>query len=336
MASDARHLLTKSTPAGKPSVDKEILEIIAGRGDDAGLLAVRALRVRRLEKLVSSYFLHFVNDGDGDDILHADIESLAARTGRMSIRRPGFQTLPRVSTDPETTAVRRCVIPRQDDHVIISADYSQIELRKIASLSGDPAMIDAFKVADSGGVDFFTQSMRDVFGDQGLPKSDPRRATIKSVWYARSYGAGTAKMALTAGTPVSVMADLNMRINDSYPLYARLSGHYERAARDNDGWITTTAGRRLKVDEGKEYTALNAAVQGGAADVMKQAIVRLAQAGFDEFMMLPVHDEIVVSVPASEEAEARREIERAMRDDTFAVPLVADASAGSPDWAAAK
>jgi DNA polymerase-1 len=336
MASDARHLLTKSTPGGKPSVDKEILEIVIAHGGEAGDLAGSALRVRRLEKLVATYFSHFAEDSDGDGFLHADIESLAARTGRMSIRNPPFQTLPRTGGDVEANGVRLCIIPREDDHVVISADYSQIELRKIASLSSDPGMIEAFKAADAGGVDFFTKSLQDVYGDTSLTKSDPRRQTLKNAWYARSYGAGVEKMALTAGVPVHVMAEVNHKITAAYPLYARLGDLYAQEARDNNGWIMTRAGRRLKVEEGKEYTALNAAVQGGAADVMKQAIVRLAQAGFDDYMMAPVHDEIVVSVPRELEAEARHEIEVAMRDDTFAVPLIADASPGCANWAEAK
>ena len=106
-----------------------MLLALVGIDGEVGEVAKAALDVRRDEKIAGSYLENFLRMRDGDDIVHAQIETIAARTGRMSIREPGLQTLPKPSVESEYGIVREAVIPREG-HVLISADFDQIELRR--------------------------------------------------------------------------------------------------------------------------------------------------------------------------------------------------------------
>lgn len=337
--STARSVMTKTTPSGRPSVDKETLEAIVGvcgTGRQVGRVATAALRVRRLDKLCSTYFDNFVDWADADELIHPSIETIAARTGRMSVREPALQTLPVRDPDPESQIVRQCIVPRNEGDVIVSCDASQIELRLISALSRDVGLIAAFAEADlPGGTDFFTTSARDVYRDPSLMPNDYRRRTIKTFWYASAYGAGVEKMAVSANVPVDEMREVKRGIQESYPGFYSFMAINERLARDNGGYIETAYGRQLPVDEGKEYVATNTRIQGTAADVMKLMIIDLAQAGFDEHMLVPVHDELIFSVPREDVEETCREIERNMERHDFVVPLRVEAGWGE-NWGDAK
>lgn len=329
----ATHLITKTTDSGAPATDKETLEHVVQAGEpEAANLATKVLRIRRTEKLASSYFDNFVELSDDDDILHAEIETLAARTGRMSIRRPGLQTLPRVSSDPETKIVRRAVVPREEDHVLISCDSDQIELRMAAALAEDSAMIEAFIASD----DFFTTLMREIYHDPTAEKTDPRRAAVKTTMYAKTYGAGPSKIALSAGVPEERIRELLKGMAAAYPEYTNLGDRYEREARENDGWVTNPYGRRLRVDPGREYTATNYIIQSAAADVLKKSIVNLGHAGIEDYLVIPVHDELVLSVPAEDADEVRHLVQDVMTCHDFALTLTASAGEPALTWADAK
>lgn len=180
--------LRKRTAGGMPSTDRESLEMVLedhpDTTDPIHVVASNALRVRDLTKLSSSYFDNFLGL-HVDGLLHPSIETIAARTGRMSIRNPALQTLPR-GDNPDAKMVRNAVIPRAEGQVLIGCDYEQIELRLMAAESGDPGLIEAFRAIDAGevDVDFFTYTAREAFGDPDMAKSDPRRSTNKTLWYA--------------------------------------------------------------------------------------------------------------------------------------------------------
>lgn len=326
--------LTKATAKGAASVDAESLEaIIADHSimKDARELAAMALRTRQLDKLASSYYDNFLSMRDGAGFVHPDIETVQARTGRMSIRNPGLQTLPRVTSDPTTRNVRRCVVPHSEDYVILSCDYSQIELRLAAALSGCEPMMTAFRESE----DFFTTSMQDVYRDPTITKKDPRRAAIKTYWYASLYGAGVAKLAVSAGVPVSDMQAIKDGVVKAYPELEQMKRDAEREARANDGWVTNAYGRRLQCDPGLEYVATNYKLQSSAADVLKRALVNLGHAGVGEFMMVPVHDEIVMAVPKVDAEEIMHTVTDSMVCNDF--PLVMPAVGDFGDsWADAK
>lgn len=176
--------ITHRTNSGGPSVAKDQLqELIVDptSNDHVRYVAEQALRYRKAEKIAGTYLEPFIYKADSNDRLHADIETLAAKTSRMSIRNPALQTLPKPNDDPYSRIVRKSVIPWSDDHVLISADFEQIELRIAASLSNDQRLIEAFAVADTDpDGDLFAEMGKIIYRDPNFKKSDPRRKPTKN------------------------------------------------------------------------------------------------------------------------------------------------------------
>jgi DNA polymerase-1 len=328
--------LSVMTGGGAPSVSKDALEAArySATGEAADVMDA-VLRSRKITKLASSYFDNFVNMST-DGLLHPQIQTLQARTGRSSITNPAMQTLPRTSEDPDSRLVRQAIIPREEDHYLISSDFSQIELRVIASLSADEALIEAFREADDTGGDIFVSAMRLVYGDPDLTKADPRRSLIKNTFYGSAYGAGVAKMAQTAKVSVEDMRSVADAVFKRFAGMKRYMKVCEKEAVENDNWITTPFGRRIWVDPDHSYKALNAKVQGFAGDIFKQTMVNLAQAGLEQYMVCPVHDEVVFSVPGEDLEEVSRTIAEVMPYNDLAVAVPADPSPGVKDWSQAK
>jgi DNA polymerase-1 len=324
------------TAGNAPSVSKDALEAArySATGEAADVMDA-VLRSRKITKLASSYFDNFVTMST-DGLLHPQIQTLQARTGRSSITQPAMQTLPRTSEDPDSRLVRQAIIPREEDHLLISSDFSQIELRVIASLSEDEALIEAFREADDTGGDIFVSAMRLVYADPNLEKSDPRRSLIKNTFYGSAYGAGVAKMAQTAKVSVEDMRAVSDAVFKRFAGMKRYMKVCEQEAIKNDNWITTPFGRRIWVDPDHSYKALNAKVQGFAGDIFKQTMVNLAKAGLEQYMVCPVHDEVVFSVPESEVEEVSHTIAEVMPYNDLRVAVPADPSPGVKDWSQAK
>jgi DNA polymerase-1 len=325
--------LTKATPGGKPSVAVDALKEARTVTTDATALQVidDVLKVRKYIKLASTYFANFVGLADMDGFLHPSIETIAARTGRASIRQPALQTLPRAE-DPDALLVRKAVIPREEGHVLIACDYNQIELRLMASFSADQELVEAFRISDETGNDFFTEATRNIYGDPSIVKADVRRGAVKMLFYASSYGAGITKLAAASGIAYSDMEEISGRVFGKYPGIKRLMRQCENIVKKNDGWITTPAGRSIWVDPDQGYKAMNAFIQGQAADIFKRATVDLAHAGLAEFMVVPVHDEMLFSIPEELVADAIPVIRETMTDTSLAVPLLAEPSDSAPTW----
>lgn len=324
--------ITEMTPSGAPSMaKKQLVKLLFSENPAVVDVARSVLAFRKAEKLAGTYLEGFMRMADGDGFLHAQMNTLAARTSRMSIREPALQTLPKPNDDPQSRLVRKAIIPRNEGEVILSADYAQIEARITASISDDTALIEAFRVADEEGGDFFAEMGKVVFKDPGFVKKDPRRQVVKSVLYGLMYGAGAAKLAETAGIPEHEAAEARTSILSSFPGLNSAMKRYEREA--SGGEVTNHYGRRLEVEEGKSYTGLNTVIQSDGADCLKRAMVLLAQAGLDGAMVVPVHDEIVVSVPAADVEEVQHIMRETMRVDDFAVPIPAEPSAPLLRWA---
>lgn len=325
--------ITKRTKSGAPSVDKESLEIIyASGGEDIRQLVGLVLNIRKAEKLASSYFFNFQKDAV-DGILHPDIMTLEARTGRMSIRNPALQTLP-----SKDSLVRGAFIARNPDEVLISSDLDQVEMRLMAALSKDESLIQVFRDADETGGDFFTTVMRQVYKDDTLTKSDPRRGLIKANRYASIYGAGIDKQASTAGVPVADMQEVEDGFNRMYPGVRKFAKDTEAFARQKmsetgSPYILTAGGRPLPVDEYKIYAGVNYRLQGSAAEIMKNNLVRIDASGLTEYMMLPVHDEVVMSVPKDSAEEIRQVVKECMTtSEGWPLTLSADAEIIGTNW----
>lgn len=289
--------ITKFTKGGSPSVDKEMLDILKRDGNpDTRQLAEATINMRKAGKLASSYFLNFQKDAI-DGVLHPEIKTLEARTGRMSITNPALQTLP--SGD---ALVREAFLPRNEGESIVASDLDQVEFRLTANFSKDKDLIALFHEADRTGGDVFTSIMRQVYKDDSLTKEDPRRKLIKGTVYGKLYGAGVTKMALTAGVKDEDMQEVVDAFDSTYPGIKQFQKGVERdgTARLRDegvAYVLTETGRRLPADADRIYALTNYKIQGTAAELFKQNLIKLDAAGLGDYMVVPVHDEIVMSIP---------------------------------------
>jgi DNA polymerase-1 len=329
------------TPSGLMKMDKDqLVKFQAGYpGSQIEYLATQVLKMRKAAKLADTYLLNFINL-EIDGLVHPNIRTLGARTGRMSITEPALQTLGKgertirdafIARDPETEC-------------LISSDLDQVEFRMFASLSEDPQLIDLFLKADwdadagDENGDAFTYIMRELYSDQSASKKDKRRKLIKGYIYGRLYGAGVAKQALTAGVPEYQMREVADAFDRNYPgakVFTQKVEHegMQRFRSEGQGYVLTSTGRRLPCDEGKIYTLVNYLIQGGAAEVFKLDLLKLDAAGLTDYLVVPVHDEIVMSVPKTDVHEMKRVVKECMTTrEGWAVPLTAGCDGPAERW----
>lgn len=326
-------VITEVTPSGQKSMTKDQLKMLLRDGnDEVKTLADAVLKQRKADKLASSYFSNFISDNI-NGFVHPSIRTMGARTGRMSITDPALQTLP--SGD---ATVRRAFIPKDEDHVIISSDLDQVEFRLTANFSGDQPLINLFNEADATGGDVFTSIMQEVYQDPTLTKADPRRKLIKGVVYGKLYGAGVDKMALTAGVTTEVMKGVVDGFDRSYPGVKELQRNIEdagmrRLRAEGQGYVLTKTGRRLPCDDDRVYSLTNYLIQATAAEVFKQNLVKLDQADLTEFLIVPVHDEIVLQAPREDANEIAQIVKECMTTrDGWSVPLTAGVDGPFETW----
>lgn len=321
---DAGHTFTTLTRGGSLALDKEVLSAVDHP------LAHAVLSRRQAQKVARTYLRHFAEEVDGDDRLHPSINTCEARTGRMSMSEPNFQNLPRTrGTSPFADIVRSCVVP-EEGNVLFMCDFAQIEWRIFASLTQDPELIAAFEADD-----FFAEMTRQIFNDPSITKDDPRRQIVKNAMYARIFGAGTAKFAWTAGITEEDAKQFTAMLDLKYPAIRRLQQSFDAQGRhhyETEGIAYLTGplfGRRFVLDDDAIYKLVNYTIQGTAAEVMKLKLIQLAQAGLERYLVIPVHDEVMVEAPREDAVEIGAAIHDVMNDDSmFAVPLTAEMSVG--------
>lgn len=312
---------SKATKGGSVSLDAEVL---------AGIdhpLARQVLIRRRLEKLASTYLKHYLTETDENDLLHPSINTLGARTSRMSMSSPNFQNLPRVSeTNPAATVIRNCVSAREK-HTQVFCDFSQIEMRILAWLAQDENMIAAFR---SDG-DFFVNLAQQVYSDPTIDKEHPLRSRIKNFGYAKIYGAGLAKMAWTAGIDIETVRSNMLLFDGTFPgVRGYQDSTYSMAMRRKASEGVAYAdcplsGRRQHAESGKEYALVNYVIQGAAASLFKMKLLELDQAGLTPWMMLVVHDEVILDVPNEHVEDAVNVLHTVMNDDKIIAPVPVEA-----------
>lgn len=324
---------TKATESGALSLDKEVLEDIDHE------LAQLVLKRRQLDKIGSTYLDHYINE-NRDGRVHPNINPSGAITGRMSVSNPNFQNLPRIGQAKAAATVVRACIEFQARHVGLFCDFAQIETRLLAHLSGDQGLIDAFHQPE----DFFVTLARNVFSDPTITKSSPLRNVIKTWVYATIYGAGLEKQAKTAGMSMIDMQAIVRRIHAAYPGIQRFQTEVQLVGKANQRetgesfYICPMSGRKHVAERGKEYALVNYLIQGMAAFFFKKKLLELDAAGLGEYMILPVHDEIILEVPTSLAEWAADILMKIMNDDTtFTVPVKAEVSYGfrwseKKDW----
>lgn len=312
------------TPTGEPAMTEKILRKLPSE------IAPMVLRYRRLRKWTSAYLSTFLNDKDSNGLLHPNIRTLQARTGRMSITDPALQTLPRGSE------IRDCILPSGDDRALLAVDYDGQELRVFASYAQEEALIQAL----AEGLDPHRFAASRVYGIPEESVTPAQRQLSKNTFYGLIYGAGPAKIAETAGVPEGEARAFIDTLTRQFPGIRRLQTNVERAARSRhaesgEAYVTSWGGRKLKSEPDKTYALVNYLIQGGCADLLKSKIVDLDNAGFGDMIALPVHDELLFDVPGApgEFEECRDEIAAIMHEpDAFAVPLTVHPSGPLTRW----
>jgi DNA polymerase-1 len=329
--------LEKMTAGGAYSLDKEVLDSLDHP------LARLVKRRRRLEKMRSTYLRRFMQYSERDGRLHPRINTIGGsgksaresggmsgvKTSRMSMDSPNLQQLPR-GDDDITSAIRNCIVS-SEAHTLMMFDFDQVEMRVMAHLSGDENMQQAFLGED----DFFTNLARTIYHDPDLVKSDPRRQTIKNYGYSKIYGAGIAKQAKTAGIPENEMRVVDAMFSNAYPGVALMQNQIAREAMyrlRTEGVAYSRSpltNRKYAASDNKEYALVNFTIQGMSAEILKIKLLQLHAAGLGEFMILPVHDEVIMEVPDEDLREIAATTREIMNDNTLlSIPLTAGGSIG--------
>jgi DNA polymerase I len=321
------------TPKGAPSVNADTLDKFAISPDPrVSQFAKFVLEVRKADKIRGSYFENFIKDSS-DGLLHPSIKTMRAVTGRMSVTDPALQTL------HKNDKVVRNAITARPGEIMVSSDLDQVEFRIFAHLSNDPGLIETFLNSDATGGDPFTEIGKQVYQDQSFTKADPRRGLVKNVIYGKLYGSGVTRMAVSAGVPEDVMREVNDRLESSYPGIKRYQKEIERVLSDRlqtegTAYINTlVTNRRIPVEDDRLYSGLNYTIQSGAAEVFKQDLVRADAAGLGEYLLLPVHDEILMSTPPEVAEEAKMTLAACMTTtEGWAVPLTSGPEGPFERW----
>jgi DNA polymerase-1 len=328
-------VITELTDKGQKSASKDQLKLLVRDGTEPiKELADATLKYRQALKLANTYFANFLND-NSNGFVHPSINTMGARTGRMSIQNPALQTLPKGDD-----TVRRAFLPKDNDHVIVTSDLDQVEFRMFASMSQDPNLIQMFLKADATGSDPFTEIGREIYADPSMQKSDKRRALIKGVVYGRLYGAGVAKQAVTAGVAEEQMQAVSNAFDQRFPKMQSFQRDVEQAGltrlkSEGQGYVNTWTGRRLPCDEDRVYTLVNYLIQGGAAEIFKSNLIKLDQADLTDLLIVPVHDEIVLNAPREDAEEIKQLVKKCMTTtEGWAVPLTADVDGPLENWGA--
>ena len=264
-------------------------------------------------------------------------------TGRLSSTNPNLQNIP--IRDELGKPIRRAFIPSDDDHVLLSADYSQVELRLMAHLSGDEALIAAFE----HGEDIHAATASKVYHLPLAEITSAMRSSCKAVNFGIVYGISAFSLAQDIGVSVAEAKAYMERYFETYQGVRQYMTDVVAKA-EQDGYVQTLMHRRRALPELKssnfnmrefgKRVALNMPVQGTAADIMKLAMVRvhhrLKREGLRARLLMQVHDELIVECPASEREQVERLLTEEMEQAAqLSVPLIAEAHSGK-NWLAAK
>jgi DNA polymerase-1 len=329
----------KKTKTG-PSTDADVLEQLADLGHEVPRLL---LEYRELQKLKSTYVDVLpvrVNRITGR--IHTTFNQTGAATGRLSSSDPNLQNIPIRS--PRGEAIRRGFVPSPGWRFVV-ADYSQIELRLMAHLSGDPAFVSAFQQ----GEDIHRQTAALIFGLDPASVSSEMRAQAKTINFATIYGQGPFALSRQLGIPLD---EAKRFIGEYFKRFSGVRAYLDRQVElaRTQGYVETLFKRRRYIPEIRdknfntrafgERLSQNSPLQGSAADLIKIAMVRLHQAlgagGFQARLLLQVHDELVLEAPPEEIGRVVPLVRSCMEGVAdLSVPLLVDVGVGD-NWLDAK
>lgn len=296
----------------------------------------RILEYRQVAKLRSTYGEGLLKVADENGVIHSSFNQTVTATGRLSSSEPNLQNIPiRTALGRQ---LRKFFIPKKKDYVLIDADYSQIELRLLAAISGDMNMVNAFL----SGEDIHTVTASQVFGVPISAVTPELRKRAKAVNFGIVYGIG----GFSLGADIGVSKyEADRYIKSYYERYPQVEEYLNAAIESAraDGYVTTVFGRRRYIPELSSpkkslqafgaRVAMNSPIQGAAADIIKIAMIKvdraLKESGIDASLILQVHDELILESHKDCAEEAKEILKREMENAvSLAVPMVAETGIG--------
>ena len=326
----------KKTKTGQYSTAEDVLSFLAKDHE----IVADILNWRSTQKLLSTYVNALPEEiHPKTGRIHTVYNQAVAATGRLSSNAPNLQNIP-IRTE-RGQQVRKAFIPRDDDHVLLAADYSQIELRIIAALSKDPSLVAAFQNNE----DIHATTAAKVFNVPLQKVTRSQRSNAKTVNFGIIYGVSAFGLSQQTNLNRTESKELINTYYENYPQLKSYMSSQVDFAREN-GYVTTVLGRRRYLKDilsqnaivrgAAERNAINAPIQGSAADIIKLAMIkihdRMKNGDWKAKMLLQVHDELVFDVPKSEvdslSTMIKEEMENAFK---LEVPLVVDIGVGN-NW----
>ena len=328
----------KKVKNNKYSTSKDILDKII----DVHPIVGKILDYRTLAKLYTNYAVGLKNEIREDGRIHTIFTQTLTRTGRLSSISPNLQNIP--ASEEYAKLIRSAFIP-DDDSVILSSDYSQVELRIFAALSNATNLVDAFK----GGIDIHTKTASDIFHVDLSDVTKDMRRTAKAVNFGILYGISSFGLSEDLGIDIKTAKNFIDNYLNTYP---GITEYMEKEKQDayKNGYVKTLMNRKRVIEElksknymvrsGGERIALNTPIQGTASDILKKAMIEIydkfKELGLKSKMIIQVHDELVFNVVNSE-LEQVSNIVKEIMENTYklAVPLKVEIEYGS-NWYEAK
>lgn len=328
----------KKTKTGY-STNIEVLEAL--RDDHPSIEKI--IDYRQVMKLKSTYIDGLKQVIGSDGRIHSSFNQSVTATGRISSTEPNLQNIP-VRTELGRN-IRKAFIPSSSDHVLVDADYSQIELRVLAHISQDPTLIEAFIKEQ----DIHRRTASEIFGVPLEEVTDEQRNSAKAVNFGIIYGISDFGLAKGLGITRSKAKEYIENYLERLPLVKEYMERIVKEAKRN-GYVTTLFGRRRDLPELSsrnfnirsfgERVALNTPIQGTAADIIKKAMIdvysELNRRSLKSKLVLQVHDELIIDTHRDELDEVKELVQKLMVNAAeLAVPLVVDIGVGN-SWYNAK
>ena len=326
----------KMTKTKQFSTDEEYLQTFAGKHP----IVDNILTYRGVKKLLSTYveaLPQLINPVTGR--IHTSYNQAVTATGRLSSTNPNLQNIP--VRDDMGRRIREAFVPSDEEHVLLSADYSQVELRLMAHLSGDEQLVDAFKQ----GADIHSATAAKLYHKTIEEVTSDERRKAKTANFGIIYGISAFGLSQRLDIPRGEAKEL---IEGYFATYPQVKEYMDRAIAEakERGYVVTAFGRRRYLHDitsrnavargVAERNAINAPIQGSAADIMKLAMIeihrRFKAEGIESKMILQVHDEVVVDTLRSELDRVKQIVQESMESvASLRVPLISDAGVGE-NW----
>lgn len=328
----------KRTKTKQYSTEEEYLQFLSDRHP----IVPKILEYRGTKKRLSTYveaLPALVNPATGR--IHTSYNQAVAATGRLSSANPNLQNIP--VRDDQGRRIREAFVASDSDHILLAADYSQVELRLMAHMSGDKAMIEAFR----SGEDIHRDTASRLFHVATAEVTPDQRRKAKTANFGIIYGISAFGLRQRMGNEMSI-GEAKAIIDGYFASYPAVKEYIDRtiAEAKNNGFVQTIFGRKrylpdinsanANVRSLAERNAINAPLQGSAADIIKIAMAevarRLKAEGLRSKMILQVHDELIVDTIVSEKAKVEKILREAMEGAAqLAIPLVVDVGEGA-NW----